>query len=329
MPLPCGMTTARVIRVHGHARSFAVHGSGRTALLLLHGIGSNADTWQTVVPALAERFTVITPDLLGHGQSAKPRADYSIGGYANGMRDLLAVLDIERVTVVGHSFGGGVAMQFAYQFPERTERLVLVAGGGLGPEISLVLRALTLPGSSAVLALSHLPPSRLVRDALRSVAVLAGKQALAADLTEAITIHTALRDPATRAAFLHVLRHVTDWRGQLITMRDRAYLTEGLPTLLIWGECDHVLPAEHARTAAELMPGSRSLLLPGVGHFPHREAPEAFVRAVAEFVDSAPPSRWSAQRWRRLIKARSSEAERSRTAANTGGDRVPRRAGSA
>ena len=205
-------------------------GTGPSALVLVHGIGSDSTTWDAVAPQLAERFTVIMPDLLGHGVSAKPRADYSIGGYANGMRDLLGLLDIDRVTLVGHSFGGGVAMQFAYQFPELTERLVLVASGGLGQQVSLALRALTLPGASVALGLSHLPPARIAVAALRAAAGLGVPAALASDLREGLKVHAALRDPLARAAFLRVLRHVADWRGQLITMRDRAYLTEGLAT---------------------------------------------------------------------------------------------------
>ncbi|HEY6795489.1 MAG TPA: alpha/beta hydrolase [Kineosporiaceae bacterium] len=299
------MNATRTVEIHGHARAYRLLGSGPTALLLLHGIGSDGATWDTVAPRLAQRFTVIVPDLLGHGRSAKPRADYSIGGYANGMRDLLGVLDVERVTVIGHSFGGGVATQFAYQFPERTDRLVLVAGGGLGPEVSVVLRALTLPGVGAALRLTQVAPLRWTLRALRAAAARVVPPALATDLGEALVIHDALRDPATRAAFLHVLRHVVDREGQLITMRDRAYLTQGLPTLIVWGEQDHVLPVAHAQVAAEVMPGSRSVVLPGVGHFPHREAPEEFVRVVTEFVEATRPNRWDARRWRRLLQARS------------------------
>ncbi|WP_051809432.1 alpha/beta fold hydrolase [Actinoplanes subtropicus] len=296
------MDEQRTIAVHGHARAFRMLGTGPTVLLLLHGIGSQGATWDKVAPVLAERYTVIVPDLLGHGRSAKPRADYSIGGYANGMRDLLGALDIDRVTVVGHSFGGGVAMQFAYQFPERTDRLVVVAGGGLGSQVSVALRALSLPGASVALGISHLPPCRLALGALRAAAGLVAPAALAADLDEAYTVHTGLRDPAARSAFLHVLRHVVDWRGQLITMRDRAYLAQGLPALVVWGDRDHVLPAGQARAAAELMPGARSVVLPGVGHFPHREAPEAFVRAVTDFVEGTRPKRWDARRWRHLLQ---------------------------
>jgi pimeloyl-ACP methyl ester carboxylesterase len=160
------------LTVHGHRRAFVKVGEG-PALLLLHGLGCDHTTWEPVIDTLARRYTVIAPDLLGHGLSDKPRADYSVGGYANGMRDLLTVLGIDRVTVLGHSFGGGVAMQFAYQFPERTERLILVASGGLGPEVSRSIRAVTTPsrasgtsarpGCSPCLGAASRPPTTSTR----------------------------------------------------------------------------------------------------------------------------------------------------------------------
>ncbi|MGZ6792948.1 MAG: alpha/beta fold hydrolase, partial [Mycobacteriales bacterium] len=121
--------------VHGHRRAFLLAGptlGTASVLWLVHGIGDSSATWREVLPLLARTCTVVAPDLLGHGASDKPRADYSIGGFANGMRDLMVVLGVERATVVGHSLGGGVALQLAYQYPERVERLVLVAAGGLG-----------------------------------------------------------------------------------------------------------------------------------------------------------------------------------------------------
>jgi pimeloyl-ACP methyl ester carboxylesterase len=302
------MEASGPVEIHGHLRALRVLGTGPRALLLVHGIGSSGATWDAVVSRLAERFTVIVPDLLGHGSSAKPRADYSIGGYANGMRDLLGLLGVDRVTVVGHSFGGGVAMQFAYQFPERVERLVLVASGGLGQHMNIALRALTLPGASVALGLSHFGPTRLALSGLRAAAGWGIPASLASDLDEALKVHASLRDPHARAAFLRVLRHVADWRGQLVTMRDRAYLTEGLPTLVVWGEQDHVLPVEHATTAAEMIPGSTVVLLPGVGHFPHREAPEVFVHALTDFLDATEPRRWDARRWRQVLRARARRA---------------------
>ena len=126
--------------IHGYRRAFRIAGSG-PALLLIHGVGDSSKAWETVHAKLAQRFTVIAPDLLGHGESDKPHADYSLPAFANGMRDLLAVLGIDRVTVVGHSFGGGVAMQFAYQYPELVERIVLVSAGGVSKDVSIALRA--------------------------------------------------------------------------------------------------------------------------------------------------------------------------------------------
>src|SRR3954447_26214231 len=149
------------LTIHGHRRAYVKVGSG-PALLLLHGLGCDHTTWLPVVAALSRRYTVIAPDLLGHGRSAKPRADYSVGGYANGMRDLLTVLGIDKVTVVGHSFGGGVAMQFAYQFPERTERMMLVAPGGLGPEVTAAIRAVSTPGFHQVMGALTVPGVRHV-----------------------------------------------------------------------------------------------------------------------------------------------------------------------
>jgi pimeloyl-ACP methyl ester carboxylesterase len=298
------MTAQGTVEIHGHLRGLRVYGTGPSVLLLVHGIGSDGTTWDAVAPRLADTFTVIVPDLLGHGTSAKPRADYSIGGYANGMRDLLGLLDVDRVTLVGHSFGGGVAMQFAYQFPERTERLALVASGGLGQDLNLALRALTLPGASVALGLSQLGPLRIVLAALRTAAGLGIPPSLAWDLDEALSVHAKLRDPRARDAFLRVLRHVADWRGQLITLQDRAYLTEGLPTLVVWGEQDHVIPVEHSVAAAELIPESRVVRIPGVGHFPHKEAPDAFVGALSDFLENTQPRSWDARRWRQVLRAR-------------------------
>ena len=142
--------------IHGYRRAYRVAGSG-PAILLIHGIGDNSTTWSTVQTKLAQRFTVIAPDLLGHGKSDKPRADYSVAAYANGMRDLLSVLDIDKVTVVGHSLGGGVAMQFAYQFPQLVDRLILVGAGGVTKDVNIALRIASLPMGSEALAFLRLP----------------------------------------------------------------------------------------------------------------------------------------------------------------------------
>lgn len=286
--------------VHGHRRAFRKAGTG-PALLLLHGLGCDSSTWLPVLPALAEHFTVIAPDLLGHGASDKPRADYSLGGYANGMRDLMSLLGVDKATVVGHSFGGGVALQLAYQFPERAERIVLVAPGGMGSEVSGLLRALTLPGAGVVMAAAGLAPLRpFVRTGLR-VLSRSGLPHLR-DLDEVADSYTMMCDPAARQAVRNAARQVVDWRGQVVTMTDRAYLTRLMPTCVVWGERDRVIPSAHARTVAEYAPGAEVHVLERSGHFPHKDHPERFVRTVLDFVASTSPASYHRGRWRGLMR---------------------------
>jgi pimeloyl-ACP methyl ester carboxylesterase len=298
MPQPVEM---QHLTIHGHRRAFVKTGTG-PVLLLLHGLGCDSTTWQPVVAALARHHTVIAPDLLGHGQSDKPRADYSLGGYANGMRDLLTVLGIDRVTVVGHSFGGGVAMQFAYQFPERTERMILVSPGGLGPEVSPALRAVTLPGFHQLMGLVTLPGLR--HTTVASMRLLAATRlGPLRDLDEAAAIVDSFKDVDGRRAIRHVVSGVVDWRGQIVTMADRAYLTAAMPMLVVWGADDTVIPARHAAIATEIAPGAQVEVMPDAGHFPHKDHPQQFVRVVDEFVRSHPPATYHRGRWRALLKA--------------------------
>jgi pimeloyl-ACP methyl ester carboxylesterase len=288
------------VTIHGHRRAYVKAGEG-PALLLLHGLGCDHTTWEPVIDALARRYTVIAPDLLGHGRSAKPRADYSLGGYANGMRDLVTLLGIDKVTVVGHSFGGGVAMQFAYQFPERTERLILVASGGLGPEVSLGIRTLSLPGFHQVMGALTLPGVRQVGKAgLRALSRSPLK--ITRDFDEVAEIYDSFKDPYARAAIRHVVRAVVDWRGQIVTMADRAYLTEAMPMAVIWGRDDRVIPVRHASIAAALATKARVEVIPDAGHFPHKDHPQRFVKVVHEFVRSTQPATYSRARFRGLLK---------------------------
>ena len=261
------------IELHGHRVAYRCAGSG-PAIVLVHGITSTSATWAQVMPYLAARFTVIAPDLIGHGESAKPRGDYSLGAYASGVRDLMVALGYESATFVGHSLGGGVVMQLAYQFPERCERLVLVNSGGLGREVNLLLRAATLPLSEVVLPL--LANTRLL-DAGRSVGRLFGRLGIRAgtDMAELARGHASLENPEARAAFVHTLRTIVDPLGQRVNATDRLYLAENIPFMLVWGERDRIIPVEHGLSAHELVPSSRLELFEGAGHFPTSTSPGA------------------------------------------------------
>jgi len=288
------------VTLHGHRRAYVKAGSG-PVLLLLHGLACDHTTWDPVIRELARRYTVIAPDLLGHGLSDKPRADYSLGGYANGMRDLLTVLGIDRATVVGHSFGGGIAMQFAYQFPERTERMILLAPGGLGPDVSPFIKLIQAPGWELAMSVLTQPGIRHVgTTAMRALAHSGLPRAR--DLDETADILESWKDPRTRFAIRHLVRAVIDWKGQIVTMTDRAYLTETMPMLVIWGRDDQVIPVRHINTAASLASQSVTEVFPNSGHFPHKDHPDRFVKVVNRFMKSTAPSTYSRARMRSLLK---------------------------
>jgi pimeloyl-ACP methyl ester carboxylesterase len=294
--------------IHGYRRAFRIAGSG-PAILLIHGIGDNSTTWETVQSKLAQRFTVIAPDLLGHGKSDKPRADYSVPAYANGMRDLLSVLDIDSVTLVGHSLGGGVAMQFAYQFPQLVNRLILVGAGGVTKDVNIALRIASLPMGSEALSVLRLP---MVLPALAVVGriggALFGSTGLGRDLPDVVRILQDLPEPTASSAFARTLRAVVDWRGQVVTMLDRCYLTESVPVQLIWGSKDSVIPVSHARMAHAAMPGAQLEIFEGSGHFPFHDDPDRFVEIVEKFIETTEPAKYDQDMLRHLLRTGVSES---------------------
>jgi pimeloyl-ACP methyl ester carboxylesterase len=270
--------------LHGHSVAYRQAGSG-PVVVLVHGITSSSATWERVIPDLARRFTVIAPDLAGHGESDKPKGDYSLGAHASTVRDLLLALGHERASFVGHSLGGGIVLQLSYQFPERCERLVLVDSGGLGREVSLLLRAATLPGSELVLP--FLAATRLL-DAGARVGDLLGRLGLhvPTDLEEMARGHSTLGDREARAAFVHTLRSVVEPGGQRVDASNRLYLAQHIPFLLIWGERDSIIPVSHGRAAHEQLPGSRLEVFEHSGHFPQLDEPERFLEVLVDFIDS-------------------------------------------
>src|SRR6201986_5204063 len=184
--------------LHGERVAYRDAGSGET-LLLIHGMAGSSATWRAVIPELSKKYRVLAPDLLGHGESTKPRGDYSLGAFAASLRDLLDELGISRATGVGQSLGGGIAMQFAYQHRDYCERLALIGSGGLGPDLSPMLRLLSAPGAELVLPVVA-PQSVLnLGNKLGSWLTSAGIQApRAGQMWQA---YCSLSDPAGRNAF--------------------------------------------------------------------------------------------------------------------------------
>jgi len=291
---------AQEITLHGHRIVFRQLGSG-PVLLLVHGITSKGETWRRVMPRLAERYTVVAPDLLGHGESAKPRGDYSLGAYASGIRDIMLALGHERASFVGHSLGGGVALQLSYQFPELCERLVLVDSGGLGREVNPLLRAATLAGTKAVLPVLC---TKLLLDAGRSLGEILERYGfeVSTDVREMARGHASLADPAARDAFVHTLRTIVEPGGQRVNASDRLYLAENIPVLIVWGERDRIIPRAHATEAHREVPHSRLEIFPRSGHFPQLDEPDRFVDVLTSFVDTTEPARLDSDRVREILQ---------------------------
>ncbi|HEX5225871.1 MAG TPA: alpha/beta fold hydrolase [Solirubrobacteraceae bacterium] len=297
-------------KLHGHRVAFRQEGSG-PVVVLVHGITSSSAAWNRVLPYLARRFTVLAPDLPGHGGSDKPRGDYSLGAFASTLRDLLATLGHERATFVGHSLGGGIAMQLSYQHPELCERLILVDSGGLGREVSPLLRAATLPGSEFVLPL--LAATRLL-GAGELAAGLLSRVGLrpATDMREMARGQASLSSADARSAFVHTLRAVVDAGGQRIAASDRLYLARHVPLMLVWGERDTIIPVSHAHAAHRQVPGSRLELFRHSGHFPQIDEPQRFIDVLVDFIESTEPASIDAAAWRALLAGTGSREVRVR-----------------
>jgi pimeloyl-ACP methyl ester carboxylesterase len=272
----------RTVDLHGHPLSYADLGAG-PAVLFVHGLLGSHRHWTQLMRELAVDRRLVAPDLFGHGGSAKPRGDYSLGAHAATLRDLLDRLEIGRVTLVGHSLGGGIAMQFSYLFPERVSRLVLVSSGGLGRELSPALRAAALPGAELVLPVLA---SRWLRERTAAVAGGLGRLGLraGADLSEAWRGLGCLEDADSRRAFLATVRAVIDPGGQTVTARDHLPMATSVPTMLVWGAKDRIIPSWHAVTAQAGFPGCRVEIFERAGHFPHLAEPERFAALLAGFI---------------------------------------------
>ena len=294
----------KTMTLHGRTVTYAEAGSG-PVLLLIHGMAGTLENWQEVIEPLARHHTVIAPDLPGHGTSAPGGGDYSLGALAAGLRDLLIALGRDRATLVGHSLGGGIAMQFSYQFPEMTERLVLVSSGGLGSEVSRVLRAAALPGANLFIAATAGPGRTAGSAVARGLAAVGLRPN--ADVAEVARGYASLADPDRRAAFLATLRAVVSTNGQRVHAGDRLYLAEGVPVLIIWGEHDPMIPVHHGEQAHRAIPGSRLEIFDRVGHLPQLEAPGRFVAALERFLAETGPAQWDTKQWRARLTAASED----------------------
>jgi pimeloyl-ACP methyl ester carboxylesterase len=260
-------------------------GSG-PAVLFIHGLISDHRTWDTEVERLAKTHRVIAPDLPGHGESAKLSGDYSLGAHAAALRDLLDILGIDRVTVVGHSLGGGIAMQLAYLFPERVNGMVLVSSGGLGPDLNHALRLATLPGSELVLPLLGAPWVRAIGNTAFCVLSYIGRPFVSASTMAAWSGMATFGDAVNRAAFLATSRSVIGIGGQSVSALPGLATFESRSILVVWGGRDSLIPSAHSAAISNALPHSVVEIFDDAGHFPHLDEPDRFHRLLVTFLES-------------------------------------------
>lgn len=276
------MAELKYVDLHSDQVAYLDEGQGDEAILLLHGMAGSSQTWRSVIGPLSRKYRVIAPDLLGHGNSAKPRSDYSLGAFAVYLRDFLDELGVAQATIVGHSLGGGVAMQFVYQHPDYCRRLILMSSGGLGPDVGWTLRLLSAPGAELILPIIAPRPVLTAGDKLRSWFRKAGIESPRG--AEIWNAYSSFSDAPTRQAFLRTLRSVVDYRGQAVSALNRLNVKADMPSMTIWGDQDNIIPVEHAHAAHQVRPATRLEVLPGVGHFPQVERPNDVVDLIDDFI---------------------------------------------
>ncbi|MGW8592852.1 alpha/beta fold hydrolase [Dietzia sp. NPDC055877] len=275
--------------IHGRELAYreAGAGEGKPTVLLIHGMAGSSNTWREMIPRLEHHFHVIAPDLPGHGESSLEFDDYSLGSMASALRDLLVVKGVTRCTIIGQSLGGGVALQFVYQYPEFCERIALIDSGGLGKEVSWILRMLAVPGAGFLLSGAAAPVFVNAGKSVRRF--LQDKGVRAAAMDESWAAFESLGRPGHRRAFFKTLRAVVDNTGQAVSAANRFHLAGQLPVQLIWGDRDPIIPVSHGHATHEAIPGSRLAIIPGVGHYPHVEDPAAVERVLLDFMTSTEP----------------------------------------
>jgi pimeloyl-ACP methyl ester carboxylesterase len=276
-----------VVTIHGRELAYIAYPGFGTPLVMLHGVGSSAAGWDVPARTLSERgIPVISIDMPGHGASAKGPGDYSLGSMASSVRDLLDHLGIDSAVIVGHSLGGGVALQFHYQYPRYVAGLILVASGGLGRDTNLILRLFAMPGSGVVLGAGLNQQTMAMLESVRSKVRRWGRRPnfFPDQVMDRID---RLSDPVERHSFLATLRSVVDHTGQRVSALEKLHLSNSVPVLIVWGRRDSILPLAHGERAHEMLEASTLVVFDDAGHEPHRKDPARFAETLDSWLNDS------------------------------------------
>lgn len=272
------------VTVDGIRTHYITAGEGRP-VVLVQGLGTSvAASWHHILGPLAQHLRVVALDLPGNGDSDRPDVDYSANFAARFLARFLDAIGLERASFLGASAGGLLSLLVALREPERVERLVLLNSAGLGREVGLPLRLLTLPVLGEVLAA---PPRWLLRLTLGRI--YAAGRSLSQELVE--EFYRVRQLPGSRRAVLRALRGALTFQG----LREDHILLSRLPqlrkpTLILWGDRDPLLPVSQAYAAARLIPDCRLHVFPECGHDPASEVPQDVICLVREFLCHTGPT---------------------------------------
>ncbi len=274
------MQEDRYIKVGNLNTRYWALGDKGTPVLLIHGLGASADIWMYNVEALARQHRVYVPDLVGFGRSDKPGPSFSPFDYTPFLDDFMNLLKIERVSLVGQSLGGGIALHYALQFPQKVNKLVLVDSAGLGKEVIWTLRLMSLPWVGELFSY----PNRKGVEIFFRLAVL-NRALVTKDFVE--LYYDIFSRPGFQKFFLMILRQIVDIRGAreeiLDPIMNNLYKI-AQPVLIIWGEKDGVLPIQHGYLGKEKLPHAKLKIMEGCGHIPFFEKSDEFNELVLNFL---------------------------------------------
>ena len=273
----------RYIKIGEINTRYWMAGNTGPQVVLIHGVGRFLEEWLPSFDNLAAHNRVYALDLPGHGHTDKPlSASYRLADLARFVNGFMEALDISPAHVVGHSLGGGIALQLTLQFPEAVDRLVLVCSASLGKEVTLVLRITAVPLLGEILTRPSLNGTRrLLKEFVKDPAVL----------TDEFVDHSyrmaAL--PGAQQAVLKTLRS----SGNLFGQHDDTYrpIVDNLgsikkPILIIWGRQDRVLPVAHGQAAVTKLPNASLKILEECGHLPMLEQTQQFNESILDFLSS-------------------------------------------
>ena len=256
----------KTIEIDGNAIRYVEAGASTENLLLIHGLGASAERWEHVIPHFAKNHRVLVPDLIGFGLSDKPLVDYTTDYLSDFITKFLKKLNIDSVSIIGSSLGGQIGAEFAYQHNSMVEKLILVSPSGVmkhsTPALDAYVMAALYPSDSS---------------AYNAFQMMSGSKNIDKKTIRGFVDRMKL--PNAKMAFM----------STLLGLKDAEVISEKLvsiksPTLIIWGENDHVIPVKYAESFVSEIDDCRFVKMENCGHTPYVESPDKFYKIVSDFL---------------------------------------------